>query len=196
MGRKQTEILHGFHPVREAFRAGRRRITRFYTMRSHGTKRLTELLTYATTARVPIQTVAPSKMAALAQTDRHQGVCIEADAYPMVSLQELCDRLATVPAGGCLLLLDSIVDPHNLGALIRTACCTAVDGIITTKDRSAPPTPAVSKISAGAENDHVDFLRVFHGAGPGNQPDRCHQTPAKLRAMDYRSGRGSRPVPL
>ncbi len=159
MGNKQSEILYGFHPVREAFRAGRRRIIRYYTIQSQGAKRLNELLAYATNAGVPIQKVSPAKMEALAQTDRHQGVCIDADAYPIVSLQELCDRLASVPTGGCLLLLDSIVDPHNLGALIRTACCTAVAGIITTKDRSAPPTPAVSKISAGAL-EHVRLARV------------------------------------
>jgi len=49
-----------------------------------------------------------------------------------------------------LLLLDNIVDPHNLGALIRTSLCVGIDGVIITKDRSALPTPAVSRSSAGA----------------------------------------------
>jgi len=159
MGKRQTEILYGFHPVKEAFKAGRRKIVRMCTLRSHGPKRMMEVLTYAANARVPIQEVSLSKMEALTQTDKHQGVCVEAGFYPLVSLQELCDRAEAVPTGGRLLLLDSIVDPHNLGALIRTACCTAVEGIVITKDRSATPTPTVSKTSAGAL-EHVRLARV------------------------------------
>ena len=58
-----------------------------------------------------------------------------------------------------LLLLDHIVDPHNLGALLRTAFCAGLDGVVITKDRSAKPTPAVSKASAGTM-EHISLSRV------------------------------------
>ena len=58
-----------------------------------------------------------------------------------------------------LLLLDHIVDPHNLGALLRTAFCAGLDGVVITKDRSAQPSPAVSKASAGTM-EHISLTRV------------------------------------
>jgi 23S rRNA (guanosine2251-2'-O)-methyltransferase len=163
MGNRQTEILYGFHPVREALRAGRRQIVRICTTRSKTTGRIKTLLARAAQARVPMQTLSPAQMATLAQTEEHQGVCAEAGFYPVVGLQEIVDRIARGPAGGRLLLLDNIVDPHNLGALIRTASCAAMDGIVTTKDRSASPTPAVSKTSAGAL-EHIRLARVTNMA--------------------------------
>ena len=56
-------------------------------------------------------------------------------------------------------MLDNIQDPQNLGAIIRTALCVGVDGIILPKDRSAQPTPSVSKASAGAL-EHINLARV------------------------------------
>ena len=56
-------------------------------------------------------------------------------------------------------MLDNIQDPRNLGAIIRTALCVGIQGVIVPKDRSAPPTPAVSKASAGAL-EHIRLARV------------------------------------
>jgi 23S rRNA (guanosine2251-2'-O)-methyltransferase len=113
----------------------------------------------AENAGVPVQIVTPPKLAVLAQTDQHQGVCIETGLYPVSSLEELLDRDPDARRQTRLLLLDNIVDPRNLGALIRTACCAAMGGVITTKDRSASPTAAVSKASAGAL-EHIRLARV------------------------------------
>jgi 23S rRNA (guanosine2251-2'-O)-methyltransferase len=74
----------------------------------------------------------------------------------------LTDILQTLQAGHgsfFMLMLDNIVDPQNLGAIIRTALCVGVDGIILPKDHCAPPTPAVSKASAGAL-EHIRLSRV------------------------------------
>jgi 23S rRNA (guanosine2251-2'-O)-methyltransferase len=58
-----------------------------------------------------------------------------------------------------LLMLDNIQDPQNLGAIIRTALCVGIHGVIVPKDRSAPPTPAVSRASCGAL-EHIRLVRV------------------------------------
>jgi len=58
-----------------------------------------------------------------------------------------------------LILLDSVLDPQNLGAILRSALCAGIDGVIMPKDRSAPITPAVSKASAGAL-EHIYLSRV------------------------------------
>ena len=172
MSKRSTEILYGVHPVREAFKAGRREIFRLYTTRGQNHGRIAKLLWYADKQRIPVQTVTAGQMAGLAQTDRHQGVCIETGFYPLVGLEELYERVSPVSRRGRLLLLDNVVDPHNLGALIRTACCAAFDGVITTKDRSAPPTPTVSKTSAGAL-EHIRLARITNMARTIKELQRC-----------------------
>ena len=81
--------------------------------------------------------------------------------YPMVDLQTLLASVKTedAPKTPFLLLLDSIVDPHNLGALLRTAHCAGMDGVLIPKDRAVGPTPTVAKISAGAM-EHIKLVRV------------------------------------
>ena len=77
----------------------------------------------------------------------------------MVEFSELLDGIRSPKINPCILLLDNIVDPRNLGALIRTAVCIDTDAVIVPKDRSARPTPIVSKASAGAL-EHIRLVRV------------------------------------
>ena len=158
MRKRSTEFLYGIHPVQEAVRAGRRKIVRVYTLQASRSRRIASLLIRVKQAGVSIKAIPSADIETLAQTDRHQGVCAEVEPYPLVNLETL---YSTLPEGrkGRLLLLDSIVDPQNLGALIRTACCAGVDGIVITKDRAAAPTPTVSKASAGAL-EHVRMARI------------------------------------
>jgi 23S rRNA (guanosine2251-2'-O)-methyltransferase len=93
----------------------------------------------------------------MAKTASHQGICAKTGPYPLMSISEMLVK--TKNSDPLLILLDNIVDPHNLGALIRTAFCVGADGVVIPKDRSAPPTPAVSKSSAGAL-EHVLLARV------------------------------------
>ncbi len=112
----------------------------------------------------PGKDIFPSKWLTLQQlqritgSDLHQGVGARVGEYPFAAFD---DFLIDIQPGNndFLLLLDNVVDPHNLGALVRTALCVGVRGIIITKDRSASPTPAVSKASAGAL-EHVMLCKV------------------------------------
>jgi 23S rRNA (guanosine2251-2'-O)-methyltransferase len=67
--------------------------------------------------------------------------------------------LTGIPSPPIVLLLDSVLDPHNMGALIRTACCVGASAVVVPRNRSAGPTPTVSKTSAGAL-EHVAFFQV------------------------------------
>ena len=159
MRKRSSEFLYGIHPVQEAVKAGRRKIVQVFTLQASRSRRIADLLMRVKQAGVSIKTISSADMEALAQTDRHQGVCAEVGRYPLVSLEALYSTISEDRAGKRLLLLDSIVDPQNLGALIRTACCAAIDGIVITKDRAAAPTPTVSKASAGAL-EHARLARV------------------------------------
>ena len=152
----KTEILYGFHPVYEALRAGRRTFHEIYISKQPHAKRIERIRSAADRKNILLKETSPAKMQAIGGPISHQGVMAKVTAYP---LADTADLLGTVLSGTrppFFLLLDQIVDPHNLGAIIRTGLCAGIDGVIIPKDRSAYPTPAVSRISAGA----LEYMRV------------------------------------
>ena len=139
-------ILYGRNPVREALRAGRRRIEQVWA-------------TERAVAREPWLRDAGAQIATPAELERrcgspdHQGVCAEAGGYPYVSADELL--AADDPF---VVALDELQDPQNLGAIARTAECAGVTGLVICERRAAAVTPAAAKASAGA----VEHLRIAH----------------------------------
>jgi len=91
---------------------------------------------------------------------RHQGVVALAGAYDFLSLDELLDvPPIRADRGRLLLALDQVTDPHNFGAILRSAVALGVDGVVVTKDRAAPVSGAVVRASAGA-TEHARIARV------------------------------------
>ena len=145
----QTEIIYGIHPVYEALIAGRRHMVELYFQADKKSDRHEQIAILAESKHVSIQSVDATRMRAITGDGRNQGVAAKASSYPFASLEAILAKADQERRRPFLLLLDNVVDPHNLGALIRTAVCAGVHGIILPKDRSAAPTPLVSKISAG-----------------------------------------------
>ncbi|MGE5257656.1 MAG: 23S rRNA (guanosine(2251)-2'-O)-methyltransferase RlmB [Hyphomicrobiales bacterium] len=155
----KTEVLYGTHAVKEALAAGRREVVEICVDRSlRASGRLQGILSEAATRRIAVREMDPEQIASLAGTSAHQGVAARASVYGCRDLSEVLDAVER-PASGLVLALDQIMDPHNLGALLRTALCAGVEAVLVPKDRSAPPTPAVSKISAGAL-EHIRLIQV------------------------------------
>lgn len=140
-------ILYGRNPVREALRAGRRRIEQVWA-----TQRAVDREPWLRDARVRI--VAADEIERRAATADHQGVCAEAGGYPYVSAPELLAGEAPL-----LVALDELQDPQNLGAIARTVECAGADGLVLCERRAAAVTPAVAKASAGAV-EHLRIARV------------------------------------
>jgi 23S rRNA (guanosine2251-2'-O)-methyltransferase len=155
----KTEILYGIHSVREALAAGRRRLIELYVGPGRSASvRLREILETAEARGTAIREAGESQLAALAGSSAHQGVVLRASAYPLLDLAVVLDA-AGPGASEPMLALDRIVDPHNLGAVVRSALGAGVAAVLIPKDRSAPPTPLVSKISAGAL-EHIRLVQV------------------------------------
>lgn len=154
-----AEIIYGYHPVREAIRAGRRKIHMIYIARGSSEGRADEITGMAGSKGIPVEGATPAAIRSMSKTDGHQGVCARVGAYPVVAAEDLVAALPVSDAPPFLLVIDSVLDPQNLGALIRSALAAGVRGVLTPKDRSAPPTPAVSKASAGAL-EHIRLARV------------------------------------
>lgn len=151
-------ILYGYHPVREALWARRRHVRTVYLAQGKGEGRRREIAELARKNGVEVQWVAPRQLTDMVGHPRHQDVAAKVDAYPGSSLEEI---LATPRGDGrapWVLLLDQVVDPQNFGAIVRTADCAGIQGVLVPKDHSAPPTPAASKASAGA----LEHMRVAY----------------------------------
>jgi 23S rRNA (guanosine2251-2'-O)-methyltransferase len=155
----KKEILYGIHPVFEALKAGRRDFFEVYIAKDKTSKRIDKLVAIAESMKIPVERVEPLTLKSMTGTDLHQGLGVRTGPFPISGISDIFDGVRSNDANHLLLLLDNIMDPHNLGALIRTALCVGVDGIIIPKDRSVPPTPAVSKASAGAL-EHIRLVRV------------------------------------
>jgi 23S rRNA (guanosine2251-2'-O)-methyltransferase len=155
----KSELLYGIHPVFEALAAGRRRVYEVYLDKEKKSGRLAQIASMAEARGVLIKSIAPGDFKALTGTIGHQGAAAAASPYPQVTVQEILQTVQGEDGKQFLLMLDNIQDPQNLGAIIRTALCVGIQGVIVPKDRSAPPTPAVSKASAGAL-EHIRLVRV------------------------------------
>jgi 23S rRNA (guanosine2251-2'-O)-methyltransferase len=146
-GKMDNTLLWGYHPVYEALRAGRRRVESLFMVREKITAREEALMRCAREAGVAVEGRTAQQVTAMVGHRRHQGICAKVSAYPLASLEDI---LAAGRAAAFILVLDQIVDPQNLGAIVRTAQCLGIHGVVMPKDRSAPPTAAASKASAGA----------------------------------------------
>lgn len=155
----KTELLYGIHPVYEVLRAKRRAVVEIYFQQQKPSTSMGLIKAAAQANGIAWKTFRPAEFQALAGCSGHQGVAAKVGAYPLVALPELLAKAEPGDGKHFLLMLDSIMDPQNLGAILRTALCTGVDGVIIPQDRSAPPTPAVSRASAGAV-EHILLARV------------------------------------
>ena len=152
------DVLIGRNAVTEALRAGRG-INTILLADGDREGQVSEITALAKERGIILQFVERSKIESIAGGLRHQGVL----AYVApVAYAELEDILAKAEAAGeppFLLLLDELEDPHNLGALLRTADATGVHGVLIPKRRSVPLTATVAKTSAGAV-EYVPVARI------------------------------------
>jgi len=152
----KSEILYGFHSVYEALQAGRRTFETLILSERRSDPRMEKLAGLAGKKKIAVQTLAVDDLDALAGGGNHQGICARVSVFPVKKVGDIWGCLRNRQSPFFILILESIEDPHNLGALIRTALCARIDYIVIPKDRSALPSPGVSRSSAGAM-EHADI---------------------------------------
>ncbi len=152
--------IPGRHPVLEALRAGRP-LQRVLVARDARGGPVGEILRLARARGVPVQRVDPGVLSRVAGTARHQGVVGLAAAWAYQPLETLLDRAAERGEPALLVALDGVQDPHNLGAVLRTADAAGAHGVIVSARRAAGLTAAVARASAGAI-EHVPVARVVN----------------------------------
>jgi 23S rRNA (guanosine2251-2'-O)-methyltransferase len=151
------EQIEGRNAVRELLSVERRRTHELFLQADlEHAPVLDEILELAREQRVPVRTVRGYELDDLARSEVHQGVIARAEALEPVALDDLVEERR---APSFLLVLDGVTDPHNLGAVFRSALGAGVTGIVLPKHRSAHVTPTVAKAAAGAI-EHLDIALV------------------------------------
>lgn len=148
-------LIYGVNPVLEALRAGRVRDLR---VSDRGGGRLADVLAAAVSAGVPVRRVAPAELERVSRGGVHQGVVAEAEETRDYSVGDLVQGAADVPL---LVVLDSIEDPHNVGAILRTVDAAGGDGVIRQSRHAAALRGAAAKAAAGALS-HVRIAEVVN----------------------------------
>jgi len=162
------ERICGVHAVYEALIAGRRPIDRIHIAREAASARVREIVEIARRKGIPVRRENREALNRLGRGEVHQGVLAVSSAATYTPLEKLLEAKAPL-----VVILDGVEDPHNLGAVIRTAEAAGASGIVIPERHAAPLTTAVARASAGAL-EHLPISRVTN----------------LVRAMEEMKGRG------
>lgn len=143
--------IEGRNPVLEAYRAGKT-IDKLYVLDGCQDGPVRSILREAKKCGTIVRFVPKEKLDSMSETGKHQGVIASAAAYSYAEVQDILDAAAKKGEPPFIFLLDNIEDPHNLGAIIRTANLAGAHGVIIPKHRAVGLTATVAKASAGALN--------------------------------------------
>lgn len=148
-----VDFVHGRIPVLECLKADRRKALRLHLL--EGGKHQNELISAA--GDIPVEWTSRVELDYLTKDAVHQGVVLEAAPLPLFELQQWLERV-TGPQS-LVVVLDSIEDPQNFGAIARSAVVCGASALIFGKDRSAPITSTVLKAAAGAM-EYIDLIQA------------------------------------
>lgn len=149
--RYEELTIEGRNAVLEAYRAGKT-IDRLYVLRECQDRPVNSILREARKQNTVISFMAKERLDQMSETGKHQGVIARAAAYEYAEVEDILKKAEEKGEPPFVILLDNIEDPHNLGAIIRTANLAGAHGVIISKRRAAGLTAVVAKVSAGALN--------------------------------------------
>lgn len=149
--RYEEFTIEGRNPVMEAFRSGKT-IDRLFVLDGCQDGPVKSIIREAKKTDCIVTYVKKERLDQLSETGKHQGVIAYAAAYEYAEVEDILKAAQEKNEPPFIILLDSIEDPHNLGAIIRTAHQAGAHGVIIPKRRAVGLTATVSKVSAGAIN--------------------------------------------
>ena len=154
----ESSYLEGRNAVLEAIRA-ERTIEKIMVQKGNVEGTLKKIVAKAKDCGIVVQEVAKQKLDELSQTKNHQGVMAMVSAHDYAEVEDILALAQKRGEPPFIVILDNITDPHNLGAIIRTANSAGAHGVIIPKRRAVGITPVVAKASAGAV-EYVPVARV------------------------------------
>ncbi|MBU8900056.1 23S rRNA (guanosine(2251)-2'-O)-methyltransferase RlmB [Corallococcus sp. M34] len=159
-GNESQRHVYGVNPVLEALRARPDEVDRLYIVEGQvGDRAAGELLSRARDAGIRVERVPRERLSAMADGGVHQGVLAEMRGFRYVELEDVLEAAKQKGQPPLVVVLDGVQDPHNLGAIIRSAYALGAHGVVIAKDRAVQVTGTVAKASAGAV-EHCPVARV------------------------------------
>ena len=150
MGKRSKEYVYGINPAFEVVRAGRRRVFQaFLSLSSARNPRMKKLDEYLQRNDIPIEWVEKGRVMDLSGSKDNQGVVLRCSPYVYATLDEVVGREK-------IMLLDNVEDPHNVGAILRSAEVFGFETVLTPMSGVPEIYPSIVKVSAGA----VEFMSV------------------------------------
>ncbi len=156
--KQKDDLIIGRNPVSEAIRSSRA-IDRILVARGSRSGAVVGILAKAKKKEIPIKEVDSKKLDYICGGANHQGIAAYAAVREYSSVDDIFDLAESRSESPFIIILDELEDPHNLGAVLRTAECTGAHGVIIPKRRSATLSYSVGKASAGAV-EYVPVARV------------------------------------
>ena len=147
----KSQVIEGRNAVLEAFRSGKS-IDKLYVLDGCQDGPVRSIVREAKKHDTILQFVTKERLSQLSETGKHQGVIAMAAAYEYATVDDMLELAKSKGEDPFLILLDNIEDPHNLGAIIRTANLAGAHGVIIPKRRAVGLTATVARTSAGALN--------------------------------------------
>lgn len=149
--RYEESVLEGRNPVLEAYRSGKT-IDRLFVLEGCHDGPVQTIIREANKKNTIISFVKKERLDSMSQTGKHQGVIAYVAAYDYAEVSDILDAAKAKGEPPFIIILDGIEDPHNLGAIIRTANLAGAHGVIIPKHNASGLTATVAKSSAGAIN--------------------------------------------
>lgn len=145
----EEDLIYGRNSVTERLRRCERADT-LYLCKEEGDRALAYIAALAREKGAVVKEVHPARMAKLCGSERHQGVALLCPLCDYCSVESIFDEARRRGEAPLFVVVDGIEDPHNLGAIIRSAACLGAHGVLIPKRRSCTITPTVHRASAGA----------------------------------------------
>ncbi len=158
---QNENLLVGRNPIREALKSGRD-IEKLLVLKGEMSGSASEIIAKAKALKIPVQEVEKKRLDQIA--GHHQGLIAFASAYQYHDLDDILNLAEQRGEAPFIVMLDGVTDPHNLGAIIRSAECAGAHGVIIPQRRSAGLTATAVKASAGAV-EHIMVARVTNLKG-------------------------------
>jgi 23S rRNA (guanosine2251-2'-O)-methyltransferase len=159
-GEGKPRYIYGRHPVSELLRKNPREVLRLYLADAGRSTRLSDLVQIAQRHRIQVVSVNRRTLEDLVGGETpHQGIVAAVQPFEYADVEQMLEAARVADQAPLIVALDQIQDPHNLGAIVRSAYALGAHGVLTLKDRAAEVTPAVVKASAGA-TAHLPVAQV------------------------------------
>ncbi|MGB0910903.1 MAG: 23S rRNA (guanosine(2251)-2'-O)-methyltransferase RlmB [Nitrospirales bacterium] len=172
------EFAYGLHALREILRAGSRSLLRLHVIRQDA--QFTEIVRLARSQGVPITVEPRERINRLISDVNHQGIVGLVAAKSYADEDDLLDQVTQRKTPTLIIVLDSIQDPQNLGAILRTADAAGVQGIFIPKHRSVGLTGGVARASAGA----IEYVQVARAGNTNRLLEKLHSANVMTCALD------------